>query len=86
MCCFSHEAQEMNQEQKVQLLKGRDIPFKRSGTLSNLFEPRAQLYRMFLDTGDELLKLDESNFREEMESQASVIAEFLGVSVSDQEI
>jgi hypothetical protein len=75
--------------QKVQLLKGRDGPFRRSGTLSGLFEPRAQLFRLFLEIDDHdggRFKLDESNYREEIEHEASVLAEFLGVKSTTQEI
>ena len=72
--------------QKVQLLKSRDMPFKRSGALTNVFEPRSQLFRLFLETDEQRVKLEESSYREEIERQAGVLAEFLGVSLKNEEL
>ncbi len=72
--------------QKVQLIKGRDLPLNRSNRISNLLEPRAQLFRLFLDTGERRIKLDESNYREELENEASMIANFLGVVRKTEEL
>jgi hypothetical protein len=72
--------------QKVQLIKGRDLPLQRSNRLGSLVEPRSQLWRLFLDTGDGRIRLDESNYREELEQEAATIAGFLGVVRKLEEI
>lgn len=72
--------------QKVQLLQHRDIPLKKSGTLGGLMEARAQLFRLFLDAGDGRLKLDESNYSDQLADCAKMISEFIGVELISDEI
>ena len=72
--------------QKVTLLKDTDVPMKKSGTLGGLIEARSQLFRLFLDTGDGRLKLDESNFREQLAGCAKMMSEFIGVALISDEI
>ena len=62
------------------------MPMKKSGTLGGLIEARSQLFRLFLDTGDGRLKLDESNFREQLAGCAKMISEFIGVALISDEI
>lgn len=72
--------------QKVQLLQDRDIPMKKSGTLGGLIEARAQLFRLFIDYGDEKLKLDESNYGEQLTAHAEMIANFIDAELRIEEI
>ena len=65
--------------QKVQLIKGRDLPLQRSSRLSGLVAPRSQLWRLFLVAGDTRIKLNEGSYHEELEHEAATIAGFLGV-------
>jgi hypothetical protein len=75
--------------QHVQLLKDRDIPFKRSGSgsaINGIFEPRSQLFRLFLDLDDERIRLEESSYREEMETQGKFLADFLGIPLKTEQL
>ena len=72
--------------QKVQLLRDRDVPMKKSGTLGGLIEARSHLYRLFLETGEDRLKLDEGNFLEQLTDGGKLIAEFIDVELNTEEI
>jgi hypothetical protein len=72
--------------QQVQLLKGGDMTGRTAAPLKNIFEPKSQLVRLFLETEEERIKLDEGDSVESLETEATAIADFLGVPVRSEEL
>ena len=72
--------------QQAKLMKTGQIPVKRGGVMGGLLEPRSQLYRLFIDTGEKRIKLDESNYGEELQKEGTFISQFLGVPCTAEEI
>ena len=71
--------------QKVALLKGAP-PGGRRGVFGNLFEPRAELIRLFLQTNDGRVCLDEGSNSEVLEQTGVFFSEFLGVTFTHEEL
>ena len=71
--------------QKAALLRTAP-PGGRLGVFGNLFEPRSELLRLFLTTGDGRIDLDEGGGPGELERTAAFIAEFLGVRFTREEL
>jgi hypothetical protein len=71
--------------QKVTLLQDGP-PGGRRGVFGNLFEPRAELLRLFLETNGGRISLDEGSNAEALEQTAVFFAEFLGVEFSQEEL
>jgi hypothetical protein len=69
--------------QTVALLKAAP-PGGRLGVFGNLFEPRSELHRLFLEKYDGRIELDESANHEELERTGSFLAEFLGTEFSKE--
>ena len=70
--------------QKVSLLRDAP-PGGRRGVFGNLFEPRSELLRLFLETGGGRISIDEGSNSEALEKTAAFFAEFLGVEFSREE-
>ena len=72
--------------QEVELVKDRDMPFRRIERVGGILEVRSRLYRLFLDYGDGRLKLEEGNYREELEGMGIAIAQFLGAELRHESL
>ena len=72
--------------QKVSLLRGNFSRGGRSGIFGNLFEPPSQLFRLFLETNDERIRIDEGGEAGRFEKIGRFFAEFLDVGFSEEEL
>lgn len=71
--------------QKVVLLQSAP-PGGRQGVFGNLFEPRSELIRLFLETDNGRIHLDEGGNTDVLEQTGVFFAEFLNVPFSSEEL
>ncbi|MBN1686759.1 MAG: hypothetical protein JW852_08900 [Spirochaetales bacterium] len=72
--------------QKVVLLGEGSPRGGRSGVFGTLFEPQSELYKLYMETENGRLRLDEGGGIDQLEKIGSYFAEFLGVDFSREEI
>jgi hypothetical protein len=65
--------------QDVEIMKTAERSDGRSGMLAGFLTARTHLYRLFLDVGDERIKLEETTYPEEINETGKGIADFLGL-------
>ncbi len=71
--------------QKVALLH-ETPPGGRRGVFGGLFEPRSELHRLFLVTGEGRIDLDEGGNTDVLKQTAAYLSEFLGVEFIQEEL
>ncbi len=72
--------------QKVALLRENAPYGGRSGVFGNLFTPPAELVRLFLDTDERRINLDEGDSVDKLEKVGIFFAQFLDVEFSREEL
>ena len=65
--------------QDVELMKRPERSDRSSNLLTGFLTARTHLYRLFIDTGDERIKIEEATYPGEIEDVGKALADFLGL-------
>lgn len=72
--------------QKAALFQDDSSHGMRSGVFGTLFEPRAQLIRLFVETEDDRIRLDEGGEENQLKVTGEFFAQFLNVEFYQEEL
>ncbi len=72
--------------QDVELIKHDDRSGRGSNMLSGFLTARTHLYRLFLDFGEERMRIEEGTYPEETDALGRALADFLGIPFATESL
>jgi hypothetical protein len=72
--------------QDVELMKRPERNDRSSSLLAGFLTARTHLYRLFVDTGEERIKIEEATYPGEIEDVGKALADFLGIPFQTESI